>query len=1145
MKKLIVLFLGLLSTQLIAQTSPKVVLKDSSNLKLKKLKVDVKIVGNFATTVYDMSFYNELNRTLEGELVFPLGQNQSVSGFAMDMNGKLRDAVVVEKELARVAFETTVRQNIDPALLEKTSGNNYKARVYPIFPKKEKRIVLTYEEPLFSSNQHLIYELPLGIKEKIDQVEITIQVLGTKGEPKLKSEESFTFSKKKIQEGISFSATEDKVTPASPITLKIPQTYKEDKLYTFRDYFYQHTFFVPTSMHKKKVKKISILWDASYSLKNRDLKKELDLLDCYLTDLKNVEVEFTVFSNTIRKQRKIKIVDGNWSELKKAIELVNYDGATNFSYLEKIVTDADEVLLFTDGMSNLGRFKRNNTVPIYTINSMVSANHEALNLLANHSSGAYINLVRLSVDQAKNQLSQQTFQFLGIKSNPDVSDYYPKNRTNILSDFIFTGRFSKDTSIELQFGYGGKVTETKVIRVETSSNNDLVRRLWAKEKLKYLNRNKENHQQEIIQLAKQYSLITDYTSLLILDRIEDYVRYEIEPPLELREQYKQLLESKKRNDITRNEELELRKKRIENSYNDLLFWYNKDFKPKRVKSKKKKAKTEVRVRRGTSRNPIDIAKRTIKGQVRDEFNEGLPGANVVVKGALRGTQTDFDGKYEIEVTANDVLSFQFLGYKTKEVRVGRRNIIDVQLEESQEVLDEVAIRGIAYGTSNRRTPVAKSLLINADEDTAEYEEEVVNTLNGFASGLSISGNNGVLNFSTNADGKLDKLGATSLSGFSNDVLLVVDGTIVTKEKFRKLKSENIKEVQVYKPKEAMKVYGEKGRFGFVLIITKKGLKTKQKEIEAFQKMIKEKIELKAWDPTTPYMDVLRKESGVTSIYGKYLEIRKHYANIPMFYVDVADFLYQKKANDLATRVLTNLIEVDIDNYELIKVLAYKLEGFKQYDLAIKAYKKVLELRPEDVQSYRDLALVYEKNKDYQKSFDLLFKIYNGDLVENDVVRRFKGVEQISYVEISRLVTKYGKKLKLSKNQKALFKKMPVDVRVVIDWNHNDTDIDLWVIDPIGEKASYQNKKTKLGGRMSDDMTSGFGPEEFMLKKAMKGKYQVLVNYYSSSAQKISGPAILKVSLFKNYGGKKEIQETYVLKLGKKSGKIEVGELLFE
>ncbi|MFT6982991.1 MAG: hypothetical protein ACJAUD_001762 [Crocinitomicaceae bacterium] len=79
---------------------------------------------------------------------FSLGEGQTVSGFAMDVNGKLRDAVIVEKELARVAYESTIRQNIDPALLEKTEANNYKAGIYPTLLRDYKHIVIKFEQEL-------------------------------------------------------------------------------------------------------------------------------------------------------------------------------------------------------------------------------------------------------------------------------------------------------------------------------------------------------------------------------------------------------------------------------------------------------------------------------------------------------------------------------------------------------------------------------------------------------------------------------------------------------------------------------------------------------------------------------------------------------------------------------------------------------------------------------------------------------------------------------------------------------------------------------------------------------------------------------------------------------------------------------------
>jgi len=187
MKTIINLFIFLsITLQVYAQSIPTLNAEDG-DLKLSSLKIDVQVVGNIATTTYDMLFYNSTDRILEGQLSFPLGQNQNVTRFALAINNKLREAVVVEKELGRVVFETTVRQNIDPALLEKTKGNNYKARIYPIEPNSTKRVVLAYEQQLiYSKNAHQ-YLLPLDFKDKLDVFSCKIEVFNQLLEPIIKT----------------------------------------------------------------------------------------------------------------------------------------------------------------------------------------------------------------------------------------------------------------------------------------------------------------------------------------------------------------------------------------------------------------------------------------------------------------------------------------------------------------------------------------------------------------------------------------------------------------------------------------------------------------------------------------------------------------------------------------------------------------------------------------------------------------------------------------------------------------------------------------------------------------------------------------------------------------------------------------------
>jgi len=136
-------------------------------------------------------------------------------------------------------------------------------------------------------------------------------------------------------------------------------------------------------------------------------------------------------------------------------------------------------------------------------------------------------------------------------------------------------------------------------------------------------------------------------------------------------------------------------------------------------------------------------------------------------------------------------------------------------------------------------------------------------------------------------------------------------------------------------------------------------------------------------------------------------------------------------------------------------------------------------------------------------------------------------------------------LDLSKISKQLIKKMPVDVRVVLNWNMNDTDIDLWVIDPNGEKCYYDNQLTAIGGRISNDFTRGYGPEHFMLKRALKGKYKVMINYFGDTQQKIAGATTVMAEIFTNYGRSSEQRKMITLQMQKEeNGEVLVGEFSF-
>lgn len=101
MKKFFLVMLVFLSVSSYAQFEPRIIVNDKEELKLSFLDIQVEIMGNYALSTYTMKFHNSYNRTLEGELNFPLLEGQSIVDFEMEVNGVLRKAVVVEKEKAK------------------------------------------------------------------------------------------------------------------------------------------------------------------------------------------------------------------------------------------------------------------------------------------------------------------------------------------------------------------------------------------------------------------------------------------------------------------------------------------------------------------------------------------------------------------------------------------------------------------------------------------------------------------------------------------------------------------------------------------------------------------------------------------------------------------------------------------------------------------------------------------------------------------------------------------------------------------------------------------------------------------------------------------------------------------------------------
>ena len=927
----------------------------STPMRLQSLRVDVKVVGHLATTTWDMTAVNPLGRVLEGELVFPLGDGQTVSRFAMDVNGKLREGVVVEKDKGRQVFEDIVRRGVDPGLLEKTAGNSFRARVYPIPAHGAKRVVVAYEQELKDAGSGaaagLLYNLPLAFTDRVDTFALRVEVLDQRIAPRVQSSPLATFAFKAWQRAFVAEDTQRDVVLNKALTFVVPRSDEAQGVFVGVDrgdrYFYATVSPRLGRQARTLPARLLVLWDASASARFRDRAKELQVLDAYVQQIGKAQLALAIFRNDMEPVRR-----GSWAELRKAIEDAPLDGATSMGAVDLSKEAADEVLLFSDGIATFGGGDlRLPACPLVAVNTASAADHAWLRGTAEARRGEYLNLAAMTVADALQALTTQPLAFLRATYDAGAAaEVYPSRGTAIRGPFGVAGRLRADrATITLHFGYGARETYTRTVEVDAGAQVAApVARIWAQKKLADLQLAPALNAGAILDLGQRFGIVTEGTSLIVLDTVEDYVRYRIAPPDELLAEYER-----------RTKDLALQKireqkdhiERVVAQFEERKTWWRTEFKP---------------------------------GPDVDKPQE--------VTGAGRPT-------------------------------AGR---------------DERRDRAVAMGAP---APLPRA--------AAPMRSEVMQE--------------------STAMGKSRAAGS--------------------------------------------------GR-------------PEQPEAAA-------SIELKAWSPDTPYLRDLR-AARQEQRYALYLKLREQHGTTPGFFLDVSDLFREKGESALALRILTNLAELKLEDPALLRVLGYRLRQLKLPRLAAWTFEQVVAWRNEEPQSHRDLALALAEAGDTQRALDLLW-----DVVRRPWDPRFRDINLIAVGEMNALVATAKTKPDTSRIDPRLVENLPVDVRVVLNWDTPDSDMDLHVIDPRGEECFYSHTQTALGGRISADVTTGYGPEEFLLKTAMPGRYQVRAKFFGTRQQTAIGATTVVLELYLRYGTGRVENKSVTLRLDGPGRMVDVGAFVFE
>jgi len=1086
--------------------------KQDPDVYLQSFDIQVEVTGNIASTRYTMVFKNKTNKLLEGELTFPLPDGRSLTHYALDINGRMRDAVPVEKARATQVFEEIQQRQVDPGMLERVEGNNFRTRIYPMPANGTRTISIGYEEELPLEKGLLYYRLPMAYPDSLEKFSVKATVWKSNEKPLVpQSNDEIKFD----SDGENYVAkfTREKYKPsralifALPAPTDIPQVMMQPAQGSH--YFLASVAPKMETRPKQWGKDLAIIWDVSLSGSQRNLQREIEMLGTIFAQHSKANIHLYFLNNKLKK-----VAGKSWAEVKPLLEKAVFDGGTDFSQINLNEIDGDEILFFSDGISTLSSadFVSNVKRPIHCIVSSSKADYSTMRLISGKTNGKFVNLNALSIEDLKNEWLNETLQFLGTEHGKEIREVYPSIAMPVYGNFSVAGISEKnDAELTLLFGFGNKVEKKIKVKLDAKSaaSQGNVHKIWAQKKIAELDLNFEKNRAELTELGQQFGIVTRNTSLIVLETISDYVRYGIEPPAtepELRAEYHRRTGGKRPEARAMLGDPRLGDPNVARDINAVL---------NRVAGLQASGKTELGGRRGSA-----------SGGFNEGYAEGGSGGIGDMLGGLAGG------------SAGGIGTQARGGLKAPSAR-------DIDMGSGDGSRSKAEIMAVV----NARMPGLRNIY-----------NKYLKLKPGFSGKVT-------LKFTIAAGGDIINISVVSSTTGYGEFDDAIKNTVAT-WKWKAIQSGNTTPTIPFNFEDSAPASSSETSRPTPPPVRPPPVQQEPSKPNLMSEAIAAAANIKTWrnanikpqqsTPKYPVPDT--KESGgnvakyndykltgkVAEDYQRYLTLRNEHLGSLTFYFDMADWFYRLGDKEIALRILTSIADLELENASLYRLLGYRFKEYGEYTLQKFVFQKVVEWRPMEPQSYRDYALALADNGEEQAALDSLYGVLTREYSDN-IRRRSRGIEETIIMEMNRLIAK-NKKLNVSKIDKRLLIDVPVDIRIVMNWNMNNTDIDLHVTDPNNAECSYRNKTTSIGGRISSDNTGGYGPEQFLLRNAIKGKYKIQVNRYSTREFAADGPSTVMVEIYTKYADSSEQRQVKSLQLSKAKtggdGKVTVAEFEF-
>ena len=1075
MKKLILsaLFLSIVSVCKAQQFYTPPTDQEIKHGEIYVAAVSVEVKDGIATTTLDLKFsHRGYQYQDEGIVEFSLLPHQHISQFQLDVNGTLRDAMVVEKQKGRAAYEEIISRRVDPGLLEMIGENKYRLRVYPISRFGLKRAVLVYEEKLPRMSDKYIYTLPLGYNYPVFE-NIRSNYSGEKHLFTLKMTvpyETYPRIEESPLDAIQFETKPGSISeffigadsiPQGVLTVSMtaPDAQKPELLLEKTKSGTDRVFLLQTTsplkpVDKPKPGKVALCIDRSLSMQPIS-PKVLELMQRYIKHIDHLSVEVYTIGTDIRKTGSYDIRQGDPAALFRHIGEIEFNGVARFDSLDLSFPECDEVWLLTDGVSPISSNPscKTGSHPVIILNDSKQADSYWISQLAERTGGACINLGQpIVADPLSLLTTKQPHLVLTDYSSKQIEDLHVRTirHSDLTKSYLITGKQKKNKAqLILHFKMGSDLLcDTLYLdNNQTGKYNGFVERAYLNEKIKSLNAD-PNQMKEITEIGTKYSLVTPNTSLIVLETLEDYIKYEIVPPTDdLQRDYFRNLERIKREEEENSwkkdealkeafndrrmawkafasdkeiaafdhyiekrterrqraeqrrekmrkywEEAERRRKREEWEMNNPPQYYR----PKKRKRGTYGGYSGPSTVRQSGTLLSEASTRRITGKVVDERGEPVIGCSVYVVGTNIGVCSDLDGEFALTLPANaKKMKVSLIGMNPAEYEVTHTNAKITLGEESIELSDVVVTGYSGPSISSEPAPIQQEPIIKDQGNETAYFPSLPDSL--------------------------------------------------------------------YLP----------------------GLEALQPE------------------------EILRQYPALRQVYG----------TSPFFYLSVANLLHEKGDSDAAYQVVSNLAEMSVGNPNLLLPYTKFIVQLGRTEEAIKILETNVVQHPDKLISYRELALAYAAAKQYQKAVDCIYSTLSLPFSDEDKVMILTDMNNIIV-----WAKRENEKLKLSEIESRFIFPITAGQRFVVG-SFSDARVYLDV-DFDGQRRYWTYREK--GGIPSLAQGHAYAPIDFIYRKVPYAATDIRVGTFT---QKGPVTTIGYLEMYVNFGMENEERKVFFFPCG--------------